>query len=232
LMESVQLLGQRTAELHRCLAQPSNNPNFAPEPFGQREYDALCARIVERYNILWNLTKMRKGSPIRELFKRKDTLLAITQLPFIPIMLNRQRIHGDYHLGQVLRTENDWLIIDFEGEPMRPLHERRAKDLCLRDLAGMIRSFAYLAGVSDSTFPNQLQEVFMKGYVNAEPSFFNPSSYQLLLLYVLEKTLYEIEYELASQRGPEWLLIPLSGAVILLDTWHNKQSSASSTTTH
>ena len=160
LLESAQLLGQRTAELHSCLAQPSDDPAFAPEPFGKSEYEALCARILERYEALWNLTKLHNGSPIRELFKREDVLLAITRQPFIPTMLKRHRIHGDYHLGQVLRTENDWLIIDFEGEPLRPLSERRAKDLCLRDVAGMIRSFGYLSGVTDSPFPIELHKAF------------------------------------------------------------------------
>ncbi len=222
LLESAHLLGQRTAELHRCLAQPSDDAAFAPEPFGQSDYDTLCARILKRYEVLWNLTKLHNGSPIRDLFKREDILLAITRQSFIPTMLKRHRIHGDYHLGQVLRTANDWLIIDFEGEPLRPLSERRAKDLCLRDIAGMIRSFGYLSGVTDSPFPNELRQAFMAGYVKTEPSISNPSSNQLLLLYVLEKTLYEIEYELATQRGMDWLLIPLAGAVGLLEQWSQR----------
>jgi len=222
LIESAHLLGQRTAELHHCLAQPSNDPAFAPEPFGQEDYDTLCSRIIERYEILWSLTKHHKGSPIRALFNREDTLLEITQQPFIPTTLQRHRIHGDYHLGQVLRTENDWLIIDFEGEPLRPLNERRAKDLCLRDVAGMINSFGYLGGVADSSFPCKLSQAFLEGYVKTEPSISNASSNQLLLLYVLEKTLYEIEYELVTKRGPDWLLIPFSGVVILLERWSNQ----------
>lgn len=222
LLESAHSLGQRTAELHRCLAQPSDDPAFAPEPFGQSDYDALCARILERYEVLRHLTQLHNGSPIRELFKREDILLAITRQPFNPTTLKRHRIHGDYHLGQVLRTENDWLIIDFEGEPLRPLSERRAKDLCLRDVAGMIRSFAYLSGITDSPFPNELRQAFMDGYVKVEPSISNPASNQLLLLYVLEKALYEIEYELATQRGHDWLLIPLAGAVILLEQWSKR----------
>lgn len=222
LLESADLLGQRTAELHLCLAEPSNDPAFAPEPFCQSDYDTLCSRILERYEILRNLTKHHNGSALRELFKREDTLLAITQHPFIPTTLLRHRIHGDYHLGQVLRNESDWLIIDFEGEPLRPLSERRAKDLCLRDVAGMIRSFAYLSGVTMSPFPNELGRAFMKGYLKAKPSISNSSSNQLLLLYILEKTLYEIEYELVTKRGSDWLLIPLSGAVGLLEQWNKK----------
>ncbi|MFT3880524.1 MAG: phosphotransferase [Gemmatales bacterium] len=214
LLESAYLLGQRTAELHRCLAQPSDNPAFAPEPFVQADYDALCARILQRYDNLWNLTKHHNGSPFRELFKHKDALLAITQQLFIPTTLQRHRIHGDYHLGQVLRTENDWLIIDFEGEPLRPLNERRAKDLGLRDVAGMIRSFGYLAGVSESSFPAELCKALIEGYGKVEPKLNEASSQQLLLLYVLEKTLYEIEYELGSR--PEWVHIPLNGLVQLL----------------
>lgn len=214
LLENAHLLGQRTAELHRCLAQPSDDPAFAPEPFGQSDYDALCTRILERYDILWSLTKHHNGLSLRELFNREDILLTITKQPFIPMTLQRHRIHGDYHLGQVLRTENDWLIIDFEGEPLRPLNERRAKDLCLRDVAGMIRSFAYLAGVTKTALPNELAKAFRKGYLKAEPLLNNASTQQLLLLYELEKVLYEIEYELGSR--PEWVHIPLSGVVQLL----------------
>jgi trehalose synthase-fused probable maltokinase len=222
LIDCAQLLGQRTAELHRCLAQPSDDPAFTPEPFEQQDYDALCSRIIERYEILWNLTKHHNGSPLRELFKRKDTLRAITQQPFIPTTLQRHRIHGDYHLGQVLRTENDWLIIDFEGEPLRPLNERRAKDSGLRDVAGMMRSFGYLAGVIESPFPGELRQAFIEGYKKAEPTLPSASANQLLLLYLLEKALYEIEYELSAQRGPDWLLIPLSYVVSVLEQWNKK----------
>lgn len=223
LVESARLLGQRTAELHRCLAQPSDDPAFAPEPFGQSDYDALCARILKRYETLWNLTRHHNGAPITELFNREETLLTIIQQPFIPTTLKRQRIHGDYHLGQVLRTENDWLIIDFEGEPLRPLNERRAKDLCIRDVAGMIRSFAYLSGVTDSPFPGELSVAFKEGYVKADPSISNPSSNQLFFLYMLEKTLYEIEYELVTRRGMDWILIPFSAAFMMLETWDKQR---------
>lgn len=214
LLESAFLLGQRTAELHRCLAQPTVDPAFTPEPFGQKDYDALCSRIINRYQVLRNRNKHLNASPLSELFKHEDTLLDITSRHFIPTTLQRHRIHGDYHLGQILRTENDWLIIDFEGEPLRPLIERRAKDLCLRDVAGMIRSFDYLAAVSKSTFPIELMKAFKAGYVKTEQVLSHPSSQHLLLLYELEKALYEIEYELGTR--PKWIHIPLSGTIQLL----------------
>jgi maltose alpha-D-glucosyltransferase / alpha-amylase len=156
------------------------------------------------------------------------------------------RIHGDYHLGQVLRTkENDWLIIDFEGEPLRPIAERQIKDSPLRDVAGMLRSFAYARSVAQGKESLNIDSGHelkaMTSEVNAERALLAPSPewawqqvmaqflqryfsilqgqgvipsdphhlQRLLELYELEKTLYEIEYELKSR--PQWLWIPVTG---------------------
>jgi maltose alpha-D-glucosyltransferase/alpha-amylase len=147
------------------------------------------------------------------------------------------RIHGDYHLGQVMVAQNDFYIIDFEGEPRRPLAERREKDMALRDVAGMLRSFDYAARAALEQVvqaqPDRAADLerlvnvwrdlssarFLQGYMDtiagshAHPS--DPAAADALLrLFVLEKALYEIQYELANR--PAWVAIPLRGAAQLL----------------
>jgi maltose alpha-D-glucosyltransferase/alpha-amylase len=154
----------------------------------------------------------------------------------------RIRTHGDYHLGQVLFTGKDFVIIDFEGEPGRPLSERRIKRAALRDVAGMLRSFQYaayavlfgkVAGVVPraedwraleawaSYWTTWVSGAFLDGYrVAAAGGQFLPRSepeFRVLLdAYLLEKALYEIGYELNNR--PEWVRIPLRGVLQLLGT--------------
>jgi maltose alpha-D-glucosyltransferase/alpha-amylase len=141
----------------------------------------------------------------------------------------KTRIHGDYHLGQVLVAENDFVVIDFEGEPRKTLAERRAKQSALRDVAGMLLSFDYamhealaLAAAQgiearEETYAaarawrDAAQSAFLAGYSQVRPISAAPG---LLELFVLEKALYELGYELANR--PDWSRIPLRGLLDIL----------------
>ena len=122
------------------------------------------------------------------------------------------RHHGDYHLGQVLRTDDDWMIIDFEGEPARPLADRRALNSPARDVAGMLRSFAYAAATAAShddadreraaQWEAMARAAFLRGYGDT-------SAPALIELFELEKLFYELAYELNNR--PTWAWIPLVG---------------------
>jgi trehalose synthase-fused probable maltokinase len=136
------------------------------------------------------------------------------------------RTHGDYHLGQVLWNGSDWIVLDFEGEPARSLTERRRKRSPLRDVAGMLRSFAYVASASELTrgvpppdgWEDRAREEFLAGYFeHVDPSIVPPGSEgrrKLLAVFELEKAVYELRYELNNR--PDWLRIPVAGIVRLL----------------
>ena len=135
----------------------------------------------------------------------------------------RTRVHGDYHLGQVLRTEDDFVLLDFEGEPARSLEERRAKQSPLRDVAGMLRSFSYAGAAGFGTSPSaertawerSAAKSFMSGYAETGVPQGGSISEPLLRAYLLEKALYEIVYEVNNR--PDWIAIPLSGILDLLN---------------
>jgi trehalose synthase-fused probable maltokinase len=138
------------------------------------------------------------------------------------------RHHGDYHLGQALWTKaEDWLILDFEGEPARSVPERRRKRSPLRDVAGMLRSFAYAASASQlqrgvappPRWEEECRASFLAGYLAAaEPSLL-PASEQgierLLTVFELEKAVYELRYELNNR--PDWVGIPVAGILRMLE---------------
>jgi maltose alpha-D-glucosyltransferase/alpha-amylase len=140
-----------------------------------------------------------------------------------PITARRIRCHGDLHLGQVLFTGGDFVIIDFEGEPARPLRERRLKRWALRDVAGMLRSFAYAgstAGVAiGQEWARTASETFVDAYREAASgASFLPGTVEeqdlLLEVMLIEKALYELRYELDHR--PEWVHIPMRGLADLL----------------
>ena len=136
------------------------------------------------------------------------------------------RQHGDYHLGQVLWTGDDWLVLDFEGEPARPLAERRRKGTPLRDVAGMLRSFAYAAETSraggeasSAAWEDAARAAFLDGYDSAIDQSLLPARGEarerLLAACELEKALYELRYELDNR--PDWVHVPVAGILRLLD---------------
>ena len=253
-LESARLLGQRTAELHRALASVTDDPAFTPEPFStlyQRSlYQSMRNQLLKNFQLLRQQLKRMPASVQDEANKAlalEQAILnrfqAVTQTKITAL---RTRHHGDYHLGQVLYTGKDFVIIDFEGEPARSLTERRIKRSPLRDVAGMLRSFHYAAytGVFEQVDQSGAAErgqvlsvlepwaefwygwvatTFLQAYLDgAEQASFLPrtrSELRILLdIYVLEKAVYELADELNNR--PDWLRIPLRGIVQLLTAEH------------
>ena len=233
------MLGKRTAELHLALATPSGDPAFEPEPFSRADQDSLADRVhAEVDQTLDRLRRDRQSLP-EATRSTVDELLASRQRMIDSIDSFRQRTvrgarirhHGDYHLGQVLLSNNDFVIIDFEGEPARTLEERRRKHSPLRDVAGMIRSFNYAARAALARMPwegfsdhDALEAAVVQWEVETvavfEEAYAAAASHsvlfdewddmrELLRLFILEKTLYELRYELAHR--PDWIGIPMGG---------------------
>ncbi len=245
-LEMISLLGKRTAGLHLALSSDPEDPNFAPEPFSllyQRSVYQSVQSLTKRIFSL--LRKNLKTLPdnVREkaitvLDREQDIVEQYKGLFQKKMSAMKIRIHGDYHLGQVLYTGNDFVIIDFEGEPARSLSERRLKKSPLVDVAGMIRSFHYaacsalfkhaLSGPEDMTrakpwielWYRYVSGVFLRSYLNtARHSSLVPEEREdintLLRIFLLEKAVYEIGYELNNR--PDWVIIPLNGIHHLLE---------------
>jgi maltose alpha-D-glucosyltransferase/alpha-amylase len=236
-LAQMRLLGQRTAELHVALASSSDNPAFAPEPFTALYRRSLYQSARSAVRTTFDLLRRRLPSlpeqlqhETRALIGLEDPLLrrirAVTERKLVA---TRIRIHGDYHLGQVLYTGRDFVILDFEGEPSRSISERRFKRSPLRDVAGMIRSFEYAAAFGLLHGPTRAEDApalapwtrlwrrwasasFLRGYLSvaSEAGFLPPHPDDLramLELYLIDKTVYELRYELNNR--PEWVGIPL-----------------------
>ena len=242
-LELARLLGERTADLHRALADSRENPDFDPEPFSTLYQRSLYQSVR---NLLGASLKTLSGATAslgdderrmaHELMEARDGILQHFQDLLDQKMEGRRiRTHGDYHLGQVLWTGKDFQIIDFEGEPARALSERRLKRAPLRDVAGMLRSFDYAARSSLSLQAAEglvaepsmerarswadfwyrwVAVDFLQGYLEGvQGSALLPDGFQarrrLLDLFLLEKGLYELGYELNNR--PDWVRIPLQG---------------------
>lgn len=249
-LDATALLGQRTAELHLALATTTSNPAFAAEPFSPTDLASDAARIDAQ--IAHTLDALQHGvaqltdtatieSAHTILVSRADLLQRAHLLTTADPTHTGQRIriHGDYHLGQVLRANGDYVILDFEGEPARPLAERRQKQSPLKDVAGMLRSFSYAAYAGLNQFlqdhpmspqqkanletwarlwENAAANEFLRAYklaIAANPQLTpQPEQAQLLLsAYLLEKALYELLYELNNR--PTWVRIPIAGILSL-----------------
>jgi maltose alpha-D-glucosyltransferase / alpha-amylase len=246
-IEAAALLGRRTAEMHLALATPTKNLAFFAESFTTSDLVADADRIDAQLAL--TLAALKRGmSQLTEtttdaaalLLSRRVSLFARARAiaSATPAEAGQRiRIHGDYHLGQVLRSRNDYVILDFEGEPARSLAERRAKQSPLKDIAGMLRSFSYAAYAALNTFaqrrPDDAKylEPWVALWQNAVTTSFlrayrltisetntslipTPTQAQLLLdAYLLEKSLYELLYELNNR--PTWVHIPLAGILSL-----------------
>jgi maltose alpha-D-glucosyltransferase/alpha-amylase len=245
--DAAALLGRRTAELHLALAQDTADPAFAPEPCRSSYWQSLrdrMTRSVEDSLALLGRRIQDLHGPNRRLatlvLESKAVLLSRLEAP---AKRNPQavriRCHGDFHLGQVLYTGRDFVIIDFEGEPARPLAERRAKHVPIVDVAGMIRSFHYAASAVLDRMERQsdaderrleLEQRTRRWYRSAAEAFlasytetagkapFLPEQAEdsalLLDAYLIEKACYELSYELNNR--PSWAGIPLSGLLQLV----------------
>jgi maltose alpha-D-glucosyltransferase/alpha-amylase len=220
------LLGQRTAEMHQALASNSSNPDFTPEPTSMLDARSIYQSIRSLLSpVLESLRQRLPGLAGEERADAEGVLAAeerlyeqLRGLLNRPISARRIRCHGDYHLGQVLFTGGDFVVIDFEGEPDRPLRERRLKRWALKDVAGMLRSFDYAAAAAGVSFGREwvrrVGEVFLEAYFEtAGGAPFLPASRAeeelLLNVMLLEKALYELRYELDHR--PDWVRIPLRG---------------------
>jgi maltose alpha-D-glucosyltransferase/alpha-amylase len=220
------LLGRRTAEMHLALASRPGDPAFAPEPTLMLDARSAYQSIRSLSGQVLPLLRERIGHLPAAAWNDVELVLTywerlhtrLRELIGRPISARRIRCHGDYHLGQVLFTGGDFVIIDFEGEPSRPLRERRLKRWAMKDVAGMLRSFAYAGQVADvPTGPEwaaQMGETFMQAYLEtAAGAPFLPESAaerELLLdAMLIEKALYELRYELDHR--PDWVHIPLRG---------------------
>ena len=232
--DSARLLGQRTAELHLALAADPNDPDFAPEPFTaayQRAiYESMRHLAAQVFQTFRADPQWGQAYPVPDL--EQQVLERFQPVRDRPIAATRIRFHGDYHLGQVLYTGRDFLIIDFEGEPARPLSERRAKHSPLRDVAGMLRSFHYAAYAAlrvrrdrarlepwARCWTQWVSAGFVKAYLTTagQASFVPRSRDELQVLldaYLLEKAIYELGYELNNR--PDWVPIPLQGILQLI----------------
>jgi 4-alpha-glucanotransferase len=232
LLKLVGKLGRRTAEMHHAMAAPSDDPAFRPEPVTQatvHEWVEAVRTMARKTLDSLERALPKLGPDVRpkaeSLLARRDELIRrFDDLAPKGLEVCRTRLHGDYHLGQVLVSRGDFFIIDFEGEPMRPLAERRAKHSPLRDVAGMLRSFAYAAATAKPERPEQWTDAvtgaFMDAYKAAIPGAAgypkDPAHADALLrLFLFEKALYEVGYELANR--PDWVGIPLGGVLELLD---------------
>jgi maltose alpha-D-glucosyltransferase/alpha-amylase len=248
--ESARLLGQRTAELHRVLASERDDPQFAPEAVTmhyQRSIYQSMRTLLSRVLALAAAQRPKLpgsvAADLQRLAGMEDPIRRrLSALLGERITARRIRIHGDLHLGQLLYTGRDFLFIDFEGEPARPLNERRMKRLALRDVAGMIRSFHYAAytglvaversGLAPGEALAALERwaefwslwtsvIFLRSYLQtAGGAPFVPAARRELAVVLdamlLEKAVYELGYELNHR--PAWVPIPLRGVFQLLRT--------------
>jgi maltose alpha-D-glucosyltransferase/alpha-amylase len=248
LLAEMELLGQRTAELHLALSSEADDGAFAAEPFTAKFQSELLSSVEQLTHRTMGLLRLRM-SEIPAEYKREAADLAERENEVgerfryaltAPIDAMRIRIHGDYHLGQVLYTGSDFVIIDFEGEPARPLAERRVKQSPLQDVGGMLRSFHYAAFAPILTpatghviprervanlsnwaeeWSRRAGDCFLDRYyeTSGEAAYLPSGARErarLLEMYLLAKAIYELGYELNNR--PTWVGIPLEGIVRLL----------------
>jgi maltose alpha-D-glucosyltransferase/alpha-amylase len=244
-VDSAITLGRRTAELHLALASATDDPAFAPEPLTEGDLQILLAGLRQHAGHVFDVLKEHVPKLPDEVLEiaaavlsRRTRVLEHFSEVLKPkiFQTERIRVHGDYHLGQVLRVKTDFVILDFEGEPARPLADRRAKQCPLKDLAGMLRSFSYAAYSSLINFTARhvkgiaslepwarlwercVATEFLRAYrETARDAQFLPENTdnfrKVLDVFLVDKALYEVLYELNTR--PSWVRIPLMGIMAL-----------------
>ncbi|HEX3140487.1 MAG TPA: putative maltokinase, partial [Rhizobacter sp.] len=240
-------LGTRTGELHSALSRPSKDPNFGADPLGAADVAAYRSNALAELRNSLAALEAALGTLNPPVLDDARALLAaraaleqrIAQMAAEAAEARdarKIRIHGDFHLGQVLIARNDFVIVDFEGEPGRSLEERRAKQSPLRDVAGLLRSLSYaresglrqaatnaeeaarFAPLADA-WERESRNAFLQGYEEAAASGPLDPARGLLGLFLLEKALYELRYELGNR--PDWVGIPLRGLLTLAGLPHS-----------
>lgn len=245
---TIRTLGKLTGAMHASLSSDTADPAFRPEPISKEDTDAWKARFTG----LIDNVRVRARSKIKESENPAFDSVAQEIAAADPALqrsagsldllrgVSKIRHHGDFHLGQALDTGDDWVIFDFEGEPLRSVEERKRKTCALKDVAGMLRSFDYAAAVSldnhrkkfngsldrparlSDAWRERAQSEFLAGYL--EETFEKKLSFlptekkhiqAVLTFYQLEKAVYELDYELNNR--PDWIRIPLSGMQRLLN---------------
>jgi maltokinase len=231
VLDDIEELGRTVGRMHTLLASDSGDPAFAPEEPSAESLSLLTATIDEEIErVFVDLPQDdpalvpigNRGQEVR------DRLELLTHVAAGGRVI---RHHGDLHLGQTMHVAGDrarpWVILDFEGEPARPLIERRRKRSPLRDVAGMLRSFAYAASATElqrgvpapEDWEPAARERFLRGYFETvDPSLLPPAqgaATTLLTVFELEKAVYELRYEVDNR--PDWVSIPVAGIVRLLE---------------
>jgi trehalose synthase-fused probable maltokinase len=222
-LERLQRLGAVTGQMHSVLGSAdASDPSFCAEAPSVEALGLLTATIDEEIERIFLALPddealepiAGRGEEVREQLRLRTHIGAVGRVI---------RHHGDYHLGQTLwsRESEDWVILDFEGEPARSLHERRRKRSPLRDVAGMLRSFAYVVSAAEiqrgaiapTGWEDRAREQFMDGYLETVDPMLLPTGSEaierLLSIFELEKAVYELRYELDNR--PDWVRIPVAG---------------------
>jgi maltose alpha-D-glucosyltransferase/alpha-amylase len=244
------LLGQRVGELHMVLARPSDDPAFDPVALDAACTETWAIAAQAQFEAALSAISAAPAEAVMDehdvgalLARRRDGLEALARLGAGRLDGLRTRIHGDLHLGQVLVANGDLFVIDFEGEPAKPVESRRAKGSRWRDVAGVLRSFDYAAAVVKrkstashahlpaarvdaflATFARQAGEVFLDAYRAATETYPVKGDDDLLKLFLVEKAAYEITYEAANRPG--WMDVPVHGLAQLLETICEEHTAA------
>jgi len=244
-LEGASMLGRRTAEMHLLLAMESEDPAFRPQPFGKNDLARLAHQFRERATDILDGLKSRLAALPDDLVelvglllaRRRQVFEAFRRLEETEATLRKTRIHGDFHLGQVLRSRGDFVVLDFEGEPARSPEERRVLQSPLKDVAGMLRSFSYAADAALASYlarrPQDADTLepwarlwskfasaaFLASYRSgAAGAAFLPADSntfaRLLDAFLVDKAFYELSYELDHR--PTWARIPLLGLLALV----------------
>jgi trehalose synthase-fused probable maltokinase len=225
-LQSLRRLGEVTGQMHSLLGSDPSDPNFCAEQPSAESLGMLTATIDDEIeSIFVELSDSDEDvAPIRGRGEEvRERLRLWTHVGSIGRVI---RHHGDFHLGQTLWADEDWVILDFEGEPARSLPERRRKRSPLRDVAGMMRSFAYAASATSllrgveppAGWESRARAEFLDGYRSTIDQTLVPSGSamdRLLAVFELEKAVYELRYELNNR--PDWVKIPVAGILRMLD---------------